>query len=72
MARKVGGRWVEEFQSGTRSSGVRLTVTRRGLEVFGWYDNLVGCEPLVLPWSEVDAARENVVEGIHGSDAVEE
>lgn len=40
--------------------GVRLTVTRFGVEVFGWYDSFVGLEPIALAWSEVDAARAEV------------
>lgn len=42
-------------------SGVRLTVTRKGIEVFGWYDGGVGVDDiLVVPWDEVEKARRQV------------
>ena len=40
------------------AGGVRLTVTREGIEVFGWYEGGVGVDDtLVVPWDEVEKAR---------------
>lgn len=47
----------------TGGEGVRLTVTRKGIEIVGWYDHFVGMEPIEVPWAELDAMRERVREG---------
>ena len=46
--------------NGESRSGVRLTVTRNGVEVFGWYDSFIGLEPVSLTWRELEAARAEV------------
>ena len=62
--KKVGGRWEEHVRSGDVRSGAQLTVTRRGVEVFAWYDSFVGnAETIVLTWDELDAMRERVEQG---------
>lgn len=45
---------------GTPDSGIRLIITRKGVELFGWYDHIVGIEGRAIPWDEFDRAREFV------------
>ena len=40
------------------SSGVELILTRAGVEVFGFYDSMVGIEGFRMTWAEFDAERE--------------
>jgi hypothetical protein len=57
---KVGGRWQVAVKApdASPSSGTRLTFTRRGVEVFGWYDHFVGVgEVWALSWDELDEIR---------------
>ena len=67
MAEKRHGRWVHTFYSPEAddwcSSGVELTLTRRGVYISGWYDSMVGIESRRVSWSEFDAAREAVMKG---------
>ena len=45
---------------GDAGSGVQLTITRKGVEVFGWYDHIVGIEGGYLPWEQFDQLRRQV------------
>ena len=45
----------------SRFSGVDATVTRKGLEIGGFYDSFVGLPGRFIPWSELDAARRKVM-----------
>lgn len=64
MAEKVSGRWQESVRSGSKASGVEVIVTRRGLEIFGWYDHFVGAgEPLSLTWDELEQMKGRVMRG---------
>ena len=44
-----------------RFSGIDCTVTRKGLELGGWYDSFVGIEGRLISWGELDAARARVM-----------
>lgn len=41
-------------------SGIDATVTRKGLEIGGWYDGFVGIKGRLIPWAEMDEARRRV------------
>ena len=41
-------------------SGIRVAVTRKGLEVFGWYDSFVGLPGPVITWAVLEDARREV------------
>lgn len=43
-----------------RWSGITLTVTRKGVEVDGWYDHIVGLVGPDLTWDELLAAKAEV------------
>jgi hypothetical protein len=49
---------IERYRN--RFSGIELTFTRKGLEVGGYYDSIVGLEGGLIPWDEIDAARAEV------------
>ena len=56
-------REIELGDDGKRSSGVQVTVTRKGMEIFGWHDHFAGNgEPIVLSWKEIEEARRKVME----------
>jgi len=60
---KKGGRWVVEGPApdADPSSGTKLTFTRKGVEVIGWYDHFVGTgDGWSLSWEDLDAIREAV------------
>ena len=42
-------------------SGLDCRVTRKGLEIGGWYDSFVGIEGRFISWEEFDAARSRVM-----------
>lgn len=42
-------------------SGIDCRVTRKGLEIDGWYDSFVGIEGRLIPWDELDDARKYVM-----------
>lgn len=50
----------EVYEFGGRSDGVRLVLTRRGIEVSGHYDSIVGIEGGSISWADLDAARAKV------------
>lgn len=42
-------------------SGIRLTCTRKGIEVHAWYDGgYGGIEGFELTWEQIDDARESL------------
>ncbi len=49
-----------ELGVGGASSGIKITVLRAGVEIFGWYDHIVGIEGRLISWDELDRAREFV------------
>lgn len=53
-------REVELGTDESRSSGLKFTITRKGIEVFGWYDTYVGIEGFLFSWDQIDQAREEV------------
>lgn len=64
MADKDNGRWEERVIEGS-SSGVQLTVTRKGVEIFGWYDSFVGCsDGIHLTWADLEQMRARVDRGV--------
>lgn len=65
MAERINRRWQESVRDpdGMVGEGLRLTVTRRGIEVEGWYDSLVGLGPIKVTWADLEAMRERVKEG---------
>lgn len=44
-----------------RRSGIDLVFTRKGIEVGGFYDSMVGIEGGFIPWTEVDGIRADVM-----------
>lgn len=38
-------------------SGMKLTLTRQGVEIHAWYDHYVGIEGGSMTWAEFDAMR---------------
>jgi hypothetical protein len=46
---------------GWHTSDIALTVTRKGIEVFGHYDEFVGLPGPTLTWEQVEAARAQVM-----------
>ena len=50
----------KRFEVGDEREGLGLTVTRKGVEVRGWYDHLVGMDPIHLIWEELLAAKAEV------------
>ena len=43
------------------SSGVKVTVTRKGIEIFGWHDSFVGNGDVIeLSWDEIEEGRRKV------------
>ncbi len=41
--------------------GIKLLVTRKGIEVSGWYGGWnAGIDKLLVPWQQIDEAREEV------------
>ena len=67
MAEKVAGRWEESFGADLGrigQEGLRLTVTRKGVEVSGAYDSgYGGFEPIVVTWRELLNAKDRVRDG---------
>ena len=67
MAEKVAGRWEESFGADLGrigQEGLRLTVTRKGVEVDGAYDGgYGGFESIVVTWRELLDAQRRVLEG---------
>ena len=51
----------ESIRFGHEFSGIDFTVTRRGIEVDGFYDSFVGIEGGFIPWEEVDRMRQEVM-----------
>lgn len=48
------------IQSGSHAAGTKLTVTRKGVEVFAWYCGH-GCgDPIEVGWDELARLREEV------------
>ena len=41
-------------------SGIDVRVHRKGIDIFGWYDSMVGLEGPSLTWTQIDEAREQV------------
>jgi hypothetical protein len=41
-------------------SAVRMTLTRAGVEIDGWYDTFVGMDTVFVPWDEFDKLRERL------------
>jgi len=48
-----------QIELGVRGSfsGIDATVTRKGLEIGGFYDSFVGIEGRLITWEELDEAR---------------
>jgi hypothetical protein len=63
MAEKVSGKWQERFDTESVGEGLSLILTRKGIEVHGFYDSMVGIEPLALSWRDFDDARSRVEDG---------
>lgn len=60
---KRGGRWeyLMEAPDATVSSGTRLAFTRKGVEVFGWFDHMCGTgDTWLVPWDEIDRIRKEL------------
>ena len=47
-----------------RRSGIDLTLTRRGIEVGGFYDSMVGLQGGFISWEDVDKHRARLNERI--------
>ena len=67
MAEKVAGRWEESFGADLSrygEDGLRLTVTRKGVEVHGAYDGgYGGFAPVEVTWEELLNAKDRVRDG---------
>lgn len=67
MAERVGGRWEESFGADLGrigQEGLRLTVTRKGVEVSGAYDGgWVGFDTLKVDWPQLLQAKARVDSG---------
>lgn len=60
---KKAGRWVVEVPApdASASEGTKLTFTRKGVEVTGWYDHFCGTgNGWELSWSDLEAIRQKV------------
>lgn len=58
--KKEAGRWQITANSpgASASSGIVAILTRKGVEVFGWYDHIVGVDdPLVISWQDLLDAK---------------
>lgn len=51
--------FTEGFR-GKHGEGISLTVTRKGIEVDGWYDSIVGLPGPTVTWEELLAAKAEV------------
>jgi hypothetical protein len=47
------------FESNRQRDGVQLCISHRGVEVFGWYDSIVGIEPIQISLDDLEAALKN-------------
>jgi hypothetical protein len=59
-ATKAHGRWQVEREASDAmaSSGTKITFTRKGLEVVGWFDHICATgDGWSLSWKEVDEIR---------------
>lgn len=57
---KQGGRWVINTRApdSNAATGIQIRYTRKGLEVFGWFDHVCGVgDTWVIPWDEVERRR---------------
>lgn len=67
MAEKVSGRWEESFGADIGrigQEGLRLTVTRKGVEVSGAYDSgYGGFETIEVEWHQLFRAKDRVDNG---------
>jgi hypothetical protein len=46
-------------------SGIKVTATHKGIEIFGWYDTFVGIDnPKLIPWEDINKARGLLAEGV--------
>lgn len=55
-------------ESESDRSGIRLTFTRKGVEVFGWYDHYCGIgDEQLITWAEIESIREQVNEKTHNA-----
>jgi len=57
----MGERREIELGVRTRFSGIDCTVTRKGIEIGGFFDSFVGIEGRLIPWAEIDEARRRVM-----------
>ena len=48
------------LKCGWGSSGIDVRVNRKGIDISGWYDSIVGLEGPSLTWAQIDEAREQV------------
>lgn len=49
------------IRTGTKFSGIEVRLTRKGVEIGGFYDSFVGMETTELTWEQFDALRAEVV-----------
>jgi hypothetical protein len=49
------------IRTGSSSSGIEVRLTRKGVEIGGFYDHIVGMEPSSLTWDQFDALRAEVI-----------
>lgn len=63
---KLSGRWVVERPApdASPSCGTKLTFTRKGVEVVGWFDHFCGTgDGWSLTWAEIGAIRSALIDG---------
>ena len=58
MARRVK-EFIEGYR-GKHGEGISVVVTRKGIEVDGWYDSIVGLPGPTVTWEELLAAKAEV------------
>lgn len=71
--RKAGTRYEVDLTpacfKGDVASGITVTITRLGIEVFGWYDHYVGiADGQLIRWADIDEARRMLVNPRKGAD----
>lgn len=58
-SKRVKGRSTVFETPGGRGDGLRLEITHRGVEMFGWYDSMVGIAPIDVSLDDLEAALKN-------------
>ena len=47
--------------SASNESGIKVEAKKEGLEIWGWYDHVVGLEGGLITWEQIDEMRRIVM-----------